>query len=275
MKESTALVIILGGYLTIAPYLEKPLLAGSPEKQIIEHKTEQIQPLTRDEENKEKKKFAHHPKHVRTNYHSILKHIQEANKDYVGKARRISSNLENSVKKYGIKSTVDTRNKAHSSCLDLALERIAHKLPEKEFDEKTKHISQQYYGDIQKQNVSAPIAFEREIIILASREKIRLDVLFYERLLTSKLKTKKEETDYNKLVQSAFSEKEYSEVISKRLSAIDGIYDAFLKSRVGFKGLFATGRINKMRAFAKQYYKEEAEKIYPTKTSEKVLKKSK
>ena len=104
-------------------------------------------------------------------------------------------------------------------------------------------------------------------------EKLSLDVLFYERLLTSKLKTKKRETDYKKLVQSAFSEEEYSDVISKQLSAIDGIYDAFIKSRVGFKGLFATDSINKMRTFAKRYCTEEAEKTYPAKANRKVPKK--
>ena len=88
--------------------------------------------------------------------------------------------------------------------------------------------------------------------------------------MTSKLKTKKKETDYKKLVKSAFSEKEYSEVTSKRLSAIDGIYDAFIKSRVGFIGLFATGSINTMRTFAKRYCTEEAETIYPTKAKRKV-----
>ena len=212
MKDSTALTITLVGYLAIAPFLQSPLSADPPKQQIIKHNTEQTKPLTRDEKEKEKEKekFARYPRYIETNYYSILKHIQEANKDYVDKARRVSSDLENSIKKYGIKETVNMRNKAHSFCLDLALERITQKMPRKEFDKKTKQISKQYYENIQKTNVSAPIDFKREII----------------------------------------------------------------KSRVGFKGLFATGSINKMRAFAKQYYKEEAEKIYPTKAGGKVLKKN-
>ena len=133
-------------------------------------RTKQTKHLTRDEKKKEKKKFAHHPKHVRTNYYSILKHIHEVNKDYVGKARRVSPDLENSIKKYGFKSIVDMRNKAHGSCLELALERIAHKMTKKEFDEKTKQISQQYYGNIQKRNVSAPIDFKRELPIQACQK---------------------------------------------------------------------------------------------------------
>ncbi len=280
MKDSTALTITLVGYLAIAPFLQSPLSADPPKQQIIKHNTEQTKPLTRDEKEKEKEKekFARYPRYIETNYYSILKHIQEANKDYVDKARRVSSDLENSIKKYGIKETVNMRNKAHSFCLDLALERITQKMPRKEFDKKTKQISKQYYENIQKTNVSAPIDFKRELIIQACQKKLSLDVLFYERLLTSKRKANPKETnpipDYKEWVKSAFSEKEYSEVISKRLSAIDGIYDAFLKSRVGFKGLFATGSINKMRAFAKQYYKEEAEKIYPTKAGGKVLKKN-
>ena len=273
MGKSTALVIILAGYLATTPYLGNPLLAGSSEVLIIEQNTEQMKALAREKKRKEKQKFAHHPKHVRTNYYVILKHIQEVNKDYVSKVRRVSSDLENSIKKHGINTIVDTRDKAHSSCLDLALERIARKMTQKEFDQKTKQIAQQYYGSIQKTNVSAPIDFERESVVKACQEKMRQDVLFYERLLPSARKTRKEEADYKKLVQSAFSRKEYSEVILKRLSTVDGIYDAFIKSRVGFKGLFATGRINKMRAFATKYYKEDAEKIYPAKANRMVPKK--
>ena len=95
MKESTALVIILAGYLAIAPYSGNPLLAGSHEIRIIEQTTEQIKALAKDKEKKEKEKFAHHPKHVRTNYYVIVKHISEVNKDYISKVRRISSDMEN------------------------------------------------------------------------------------------------------------------------------------------------------------------------------------
>ncbi len=277
MSKLKVLAIVLGGYLTIALSLQKTLSAQPPEKQIIGQKTEQITPLTSDE--KEKDRFADYPEHTRTRYYSILRNIKEANKDYVGRARKIASSIEESIKKHGIKTIVAIRNKAHSSCLDLALERINHKMLEKEFDKKTKQIAKQYYGSIQKTNVSAPINFTKDIMIQASRKKVILDVLFYERLLTSNLKATPKKTnptsDYKELVKSAFAEKEYSEVISKRLSAVDGIYDAFLKSRVGFRGWFAASEINGMRMFAKQYYKEQAEQIYPTKASKKFLKRKK
>ena len=148
-------------------------------------------------------------------------------------------------------------------------------MPEKNFDKRTKEIAKQYYKNIHETNVGIPIDFRNARIIHACQKKMHLDVLFYERLLISQLKTKKEETGYKKLVQSAFSEKEYSEVISKRLSAIDGIYDAFLKSRVGFRGVFAGSGINKMRRFAIQYYKGKAEKIYPTKAGKDLLERKK
>ncbi len=279
MNKSQLLAIMLGVCWTVAPCLQSTLSAQPPEKettkQEIRKEAGQTQPLAGKEraEEQEKDKFADHPKHIRTNYYCILRNIQEANKDYVARGRKITSSLEESIKKHGIGKIVGIRNNAHHSCLDLALERIAHKMAGKEYDKKTQQISQQYYGNIQKTNVSAPIDFEREIIIQACQKKMSLDVLFYERLLTSKLKTKKEERDYKELVQSAFSEKEYLDVISKRLSAIDGIYDTFVKSRVGFRGLFATGGINEMRMFAIQYYKGEAEKIYPAKANRKVLKK--
>lgn len=77
------------------------------------------------------------------------------------------------------------------------------------------------------------------------------------------------------LVRSVFSVKEYSEVVSKQLSAVNGIYDAFLKSRVGFRGAFAVSGINKTRKFAIQYYKGEGEKIYLTKASKELLKRKK
>lgn len=254
MNTPKSLIIISGLLWAVAPCLQSTLRAqqGSPSeptKQTIE-----------------KDKFADYPEHVRTNYFCILKNIQEANKGYVEGGRKVGSSMEDSIKKYGIKRIVGIRDKAHISCLDLALERIKNEMPKKDFDEKTKEIAKQYYVDIQETNVSAPVNFKKARIIHAAQKKVRLDVLLYERMLAAKLTTKEEGRDYKKLVQSTFSEKEYSEAISKRLFAIDGIYDAFLKSRVGFKGIFAKSGINKMRAYAIQYYKTEAKKIYPQKS---------
>ena len=60
-------------------------------------------------------------------------------------------------------------------------------------------------------------------------------------------------------------EEEYSDVLSGQLSCLDSIYDAVLKSRVGFRGWFAASGINKMRKFEKKYYKEKAEELYTKK----------
>ena len=275
MNKSRFLVLVLGVYWTVAPCLENSLWAGPGEceqsKQEIGKEAGQAKLLTDEEkaEKRKKEKFAKYPEHIRTNYYCILKNIPKANKDFVAQGRKISSSMEDSIKKYGIKKVVGLRNVALTSCLDLALERIKHKIPEKDFDKRTKEISKQCYGDIQDTNVSAPIGFRNKRIIRAYQKKVRLDILLYERLLSSKLKAKKDEGDYKKLVRAAFSEKEYTEVISKRVSAIDGIYDAFLKSRTGFKGVFAASGINKMRKFAKQYYKDEVKTIYPKNRSKK------
>ena len=141
---------------------------------------------------------------------------------------------------------------------------------------KTKQISKEFYEGLQRTNISSPIDFTREIIIQADQKDTILTVLFYERLLNSKPKVNPERTnpapDYEELVESAFSEEEYSEVVSQKLSGLDDIYDAFLESRVGFRGLFAASQINKMRNFGKEYYKEQAQKIYRAKASEKILK---
>ena len=277
MKNPKALAIILGGYLAIALFLQNALSAHPPEKQTMEQKTEQTKLLTRDEKQKEKEeKFAGYSRHIKTNYYSILKSIQETSADYVSGARQISSDLENSIKKYGIKEIVGIRDQADISCLDLALERINQKMPENEFDKKTKQISKEFYEGLQRTNISSPIDFTREIIIQADQKDTILTVLFYERLLNSKPKVNPERTnpapDYEELVESAFSEKEYLEVVLKKISILDDIYDAFLKSRVGFRGLFASSEINKMRKFTKEHYKERGEKIYPTGASEKMLK---
>ena len=259
MNKSKFLIIVSGLFWAVAPCLQSTLWAEHPQseptKQAIEKEGLKEQ---------KKDKFANYPEHIKTNYYCILKNIQESNKDYVGRGRKIGSSMEDSIKKYGIKKIVGIRNKAHTSCLDLALERINHEMPKKDFDKKTKEISKQYYDGIQETNVSAPVNFKKSRIIHAAQKKVRLDVLLNEKLLTSELKIK-DEGDYKKLVQAAFSEKEYLEVIAKRISAIDGIYDAFIKSRVGLTGMFATSGINKMRAFAIQYYKAEPKKIYPKK----------
>ena len=264
MKESTVSVIILGGCLIVAFYLEIPLLAGSSEKQIIEHKTEQTKPIRTDDKKKDKEKFKYYPEYVKTNYACIVKNINETSTDYVSKARKTSSGLEDSIKKYGIEQIVDSRKVAYIGRLDIALERINQKMPDEELNNKTKKIAKRYCRSLKRTNVSTPIDFDREIIIQACQKNMSSDVLFYERLLTSKLKTKEKETDYSELIKSVFSKEEYSEIMSKRLSALDGIYDAFIKSRVGFRGLFAAGSINRMRTFTMQYHKEDAEKIYPT-----------
>ena len=281
MNKSQVLAIILGVYWAVALCSQNALSAqpceNEPTKQEVGKEAGQTKPLPGNEKAEERKKdkFADYPEHVRTNYHYILKNLQEANKDYVARGRKVTSTLDKSIKKYGLARLVGIRNDAHSSCLDLALKRIAHKMPENEFDKNTKHISQQYYSGIKKTNVSAPINFESKRIIQACQEKMRLDVLFYEKLLTSTPPANPKETnpvpDYEKLVRSAFSAKEYSDVTSKQLSAVNGIYDAFLKSRVGVRGAFATSGINKMRAFAIQYYKGEAEKIYSAKATRKAL----
>ena len=273
MKNLKALTIILGGYLATALFLQNALSAHPPGKETIEQRTQQTKPSIRDEKDKGKEeKFAGYPEHIKTNYYSILKNIQETSRDYVSRARQISSDLEKSIKKYGLEEIVGIRDKTYTSCLDLALERINQKMPQNEFDKRTKQISKQYYESLQKTSINSPIDFTREIIILADQKDTISTVLFYERLLNSNLKANSERTnptpDYGELIKSVFSEKEYSDVVSNKLSALDDIYDAFLESRVGFRGLFAASSINKMRNFDKEYYKEQAQKIYPAKASE-------
>jgi len=273
MKKSKVLAIFIGGYLTIASSLQNALPAHPPEKQTTKHITERITEQT-DPLNREKteQKLAGYPEHVKANYYSILAYIQETTTDYIGKARRVSSGLEHSIKKHGIAKIIAMRNKSHASRLDLALERINQRMPEKEFGEKARQISKEYYENARKTNVSAPIDFAREIVIQAGQKNIMSTALFYERLLNSHPKANPGKAggplDYKQLVESAFSEKEYSELILERLAAIDKIYDALLKSRVGFKGLFAASGINKMRKFEKEYYEEQAQKIHASKNKD-------
>ena len=215
MNKSRFLVIVLGVYWTVAPCLENSLWAAPGEcestKKEIGKEAGQAKLLTDEEkaEKRKKEKFANYPEYIRTNYYCILKNIHRANEDFVAKGRKVSSSMEDSIKKYGIKKVVGLRNIALTSCLDLALERIHHKIREKDFDKRTKAISKQFYGDIQDTNVSAPIDFRNKRIIRAYQKKVRLDIILYERLLSSKLKAKKDEGDYKKLVRAAFSEKEY------------------------------------------------------------------
>ncbi len=224
MNRSQLLVIILGAYWTIAPCLQNTLWAqhskSKPLKQEIEKQG------VKEQKND---KFINYPEHIRTNYYCILKNIHKANKDYIGRGRKIGSSMEDSIKKHGIKKIVGIRDKAHTSSLDLAMKRINHKMTGKDFDKKTEEISKQYYSDIQDTNVSAPVNFKKAHVIRACQKKVRLDVLLYEKLLITKREEQKDERDYKKLVRSAFSKKEYSKVILKRLSAIDSIDDAFIK----------------------------------------------
>ena len=185
----------------------------------------------------------------------------------MGRARQIPSELEKVIQKHGVGKISDVRNRLYCACLDLALEKIHHEISGKEFYEKTREISEQYHRNLQEMKVSAPIDFTRETAIQASQRKIILDVLFYERLLITDVKANPT-LNYEHLVKSAFSKEEYSALVSKELSALDEIYDAFLESRVGFRGLFAASQINKMRNFGKRYYQEQAQKIYPSKASE-------
>ena len=48
---------------------------------------------------------------------------------------------------------------------------------------------------------------------------------------------------------------------------MDGLYDAFIGSRVGFFGWFAKPGINKMRNFTKDFIERKGEGVYPTKVS--------
>ena len=256
MSHSRTLAVILAGCLTTLLCLETAFSAQPPEEQIIVQKTEQTTSLAENgQEKEEKDRFACYPEHVKANHHCLLKHIQASSRDYIGQARQISSGLEKSIKKYGIKRILVIHSKLHSSCLDLALDRINRKMTAKEFDEKAKQISREFYGNIEKTNVSAPIDFTREIIIEASLEDRKLSVLFYGKLLNSCPNIDLQKTDrspnYGELTEAAFSEKQYSKLILKKVAAIDKIYDAILKSRVGFKGLFAVSGINKMRKFDK------------------------
>jgi len=110
MKKIKTLAIILVGYLAIAFSLQNALSADPPEKQAIEPKTEQTK-STDKEEQKEEDKFADYPKHIKTNYFSILEHIQATTADYVGRARQISSELEKVIQKHGVGKISDVRNR--------------------------------------------------------------------------------------------------------------------------------------------------------------------
>lgn len=209
-------------------------------------------------------RFADCPKQVKANYQTILAHVQQRNADYVSKARRDSETLEDAIKKHGLARVVRVGNKAHADCLSLALELTNKPLSAEDFDSRTKEIARQYYTDMQKINVSAPIDFTKAVVIQASHKKIILDTLLYEKLLLINPKPDKT-ADYGDLLASAFSTKEYAEQTSKQLAVIDGIYNALLESRVGFRGLFACSGINKARKFRKEYCQEQAEKTYPGK----------
>ena len=269
MNKYKALAVILATYLTIASPLQIALSDHSAQERVTKKNVVRVESLPGDDQ---EQKFAGLPEHVRANYSAILTHIQKRNADYISRARLRSPSLENSIKQHGLRKIVAVGNESHGLCLDLALERISQTMPEKEFAERTKQISKQYSGNIQKINVSAPIDFTREIVIRAVYRKVVLDVLFYKKLLNSDLKTD-QSPDYNELLQSAFSPEQYSEQVLKQLSAIDNIYDALLKSRVGFRGLFAVSEINKSRNFRKEYYREQAEKTYTTRHTVKVVQK--
>lgn len=259
-----ALPIILGAYLALASPLQNALAAAPPEKQLTVQTTSLVTGPGKD-------KFAGLPQHVKANYHAILTYVQERNTDYVRQARRTSACLEDSIKCFGIKRIVGIGNTAHGLCLDLALQRINRKMSGEEFNTRTREISRQYYGDMQEVNVSAPIDFTKDIVIQACQQKVILDISFYERLLNSNLGANST-PEYKALVESSLTEEEYSEQVSKQLSAIDSIYDALLKSRVGFRGLFAVSGINTGRNIRKEYCRAQAEKIHATKGIPNMLK---
>ena len=261
MNKLKVLAIGVGVYLAMAVGVQHGLGADRREEQLTKRITVRARPSAKQQA---EAKFAGYPEQVIAKYCAILTHVQKRNANYVSQARRGSPSLEDAIKKYGLGRIVDIGNKAHTSCLELAMERIDCEMSAGEFDRRTEEIARDYYGNTQKVNVSAPIDFTREIVIQASQQKVIVDALFYERLLRSNPGTKAT-ADYEELVESAFSREEYSEQISKQLTAIDGIYDALLKSRVGFRGLFATSGINRSREFRKQYCKEQAEKTYSSK----------
>ena len=198
---------------------------------------------------------------VKANYQTITAHFTQRNSDYVSKARRDSETLDDAIKKHGLARVVRVGNKAHADCLSLALERTNKQMSAEDFDSRTKEIARQYYTDMQKINVSAPIDFTKPVVIQASHKKIILDTLLYEKLLG--IHPKPDGTaDYGDLLASAFSAKEYSEQMAKQLAVIDGIYDSLLEARVGFRGLFAKSGIDKSRKFRKEYCREQAKKDY-------------
>ena len=258
MKATKALTIVLAAFLAMAVGPgSNPAVAGGAE-QVSKAITTQGSSTIRHEE---ALKLADYSEDIRANYQAILGYVLETNADYVSQARRGSPTLEDAIKKHGLERVVSVGNEAHRTCLALALERISQEMAEGEFDKKTRAIAKEYYGEMQKVNVSAPIDFTKEAVIQASQQKVIIDALLYERLLKSDL-GEDARGGYGELLESAFSAKEYSEHVSKRLSAIDGIYDALIKSRVGFRGLFASGGINKSRNFRKQFCKSQAEKVF-------------
>jgi len=260
MKAPKVLAIVLAAYIAMAVGPGSgPAVAGGAE-QVSKAITRQGSSKVSHEETL---KLAGYPKYIRANYQAILSHVLETNADYVSQARRNSPTLQDAVKKHGLERVVGVGNKAHRACLGLALERINKYMPVAEFDKRTKEIAEEYYGNMQKVNVSAPVDFTKEVVIKASQQKMILDALFYEKLLQSNPQTKTT-ADYRELLESSFSQKEYSKQIAKQLAAIDGIYDALLDARVGLRGLFAASGINKARGFRKQHCREQAKKAYTT-----------
>lgn len=267
MRMPKAFAIALAVYLAISVGLGNSPAAAANNQQVT--KTIIMQG-TSTVGHEEALALSGYPEHVRANYQAILLHVQETNADYVRQARRNSPTLEDAIKKHGLDRIVGIGNEAHRACLTLAMERTNKCMSVVEFDRRTKEIAGQYYGDMQTVNVSAPINFTKHVVIQASQQKVILDALFYEKILQSNTQTKTT-ADYKELLESAFSKEEYSDQLAKQLAAIDGIYDALLKSRVGFRGLFAASGINKARAFRKQHCKEQAKKAYVTRQSGNLL----
>tara|TARA_Y100000310_G_C20530558_1_gene738222 strand:- start:126 stop:908 length:783 start_codon:yes stop_codon:yes gene_type:complete len=251
-KKSGFLEIILAGYLAVAPSLQNSALADSPDKTMkgsgqpimgvisIPEIKKEVEPV-RDATIKttvieQENVFNGFPDYVKRNYDCIKRNFERTNKVSVNQMRKVSSDLEKSIKKHGLDKTVKIDNQRYLSCLDLALQRMKSGMTDKDFDERTKKISMEFYEGVKKANVSGPIDFTRDVVILAGQKKVILDTLSYEKLLSSEINSP---VNYNSLVRSVFTEKEYSKLTEEQISATGGIYEALKKSTVGFKGLFA------------------------------------
>ncbi|MBU3913606.1 MAG: hypothetical protein KKE50_05945 [Nanoarchaeota archaeon] len=198
------------------------------------------------------------------NYDLVRGYSRDFTDSYLTSFRKTQPNFEDAIKKHGYEKMFGVYDGMIKDSLEYAAIKIVRKTTAEEDEKQFREIAKRFTSNMNFYNVSTPINYQTEKVVSAYVGWARFNTIFFERVL----KSRKRFTDFRELFRQTFTEDESKQLVEEQDRRIVGIYDSFVESRTGIKGLFAERLINYAREETRDFYRSALNELCSQPTSQ-------